>query len=156
MAWQRLADADNAIDHVAGDGGTVWLSYVHRTFDLQRKADLGGATADDHVGAFGVLAFVGTLTLAARALVRQVRSQRTAVTIARVLSLTRDEAALARSVDQGLSLAVALRRRQRRLSFCRWRSRSVRSMLLERSTGSTLIVVLDLGLSAAGAGTAWR
>ena len=108
LAWQRLADAHNAIDHVAGDGGAVWLSYVHRTSDLQRKADRAVRPLTITLGAFGVLAYLGSVTLASQALVRRVRSQRNAVTIARVLGLTPHEGALATLVAPGVSLAVAL------------------------------------------------
>ena len=108
VAWQRLADAHNAIDRVAGGGEDGWLSYVHRTSDLQRKADRAVRPLTITLGAFGVLAYLGAVTLASQALVRRVRSQRNAVTIARVLGLTPHEGALATLVAPGVSLAVAL------------------------------------------------
>ena len=107
VAWQRMADAHNATARVAGGGQDGWLSYVHRASDLQRKADRAVRPLTITLGAFGVLAFLGALTLASQALVRRVRSQRNAVTIARVLGLTPHEGALAMLVAPGLSLAVA-------------------------------------------------
>ena len=94
LAWQRLADVHNAIDRVAGGGEDRWLSYVHRTSDLQRKADRAVRPLTITLGAFGVVAYLGAVTLASQALVRRVRSQRNAVTIARVLGLTPHEGAL--------------------------------------------------------------
>ena len=108
VAWQRLADVHNAVARVAGGGEDGWLSYVHRTSDLQRKADRAVRPLTITLGAFGVLVYLGAVTLASQALVRRVRSQRNAVMIARVLGLTPHEGALATLAAPGVSLAVAL------------------------------------------------
>ena len=94
--------------HQVAAGQDGWLSYVHRASDLQRKASRAVRPLTITLGAFGVLAFLGAVTLASQALVRRVRSQRNSVTIARVLRLTPGEGALATLVAPGVSLAVAV------------------------------------------------
>jgi hypothetical protein len=108
LAWERLANAHNATAPVAAGAEAGWLSYVHRTSDLQRKADRAVRPLTITLGAFGALAYLGAVTLASQALGRRVRSQRNVVTIARVLGLTPHEGALATLVAPAVSLVVAL------------------------------------------------
>ena len=106
--WLRLADAHNAKVAAGPDGVEGWLTYAHRTSDLQRKADRASRPLVSTLGAFGVLVLLAGVALVAQSLGREVRSRRSDAVTTRVLGLTPVQAIMASLAVPlaGLGLAV--------------------------------------------------
>ncbi|MCU1454237.1 MAG: hypothetical protein JWN46_2383 [Acidimicrobiales bacterium] len=97
--WKQLA-ADHNRTLPKDQGG--WLTFVHRTADQERTVSRAIRPLVTSLGAFGVLALVAAVVLAAQGMGRAVRQGADDTSIAQVLGLTSGEATLV-----GLAVPVA-------------------------------------------------
>lgn len=111
--WNELAAAHNAKvgeADLAGTpfGGGNWLTYVHVTGDLQRKASRAVRPLTTTLAAFGLLMLGAAIVLASQALSRSVRLAQDELRIARVLGLTSVQATLVAMAVPLAALGLAL------------------------------------------------
>lgn len=109
--WKALADAHNqALAKASPAGSEVtgqWLTYVHRTADLERKAARSVRPLTTTLAGFGFLVLIAAVTLAAQSLGRSVRNGRSEQRVAQVLGLTPRQAVVVAMVAPAAALVVA-------------------------------------------------
>ncbi|CAN5789007.1 hypothetical protein BH10ACT1_BH10ACT1_16640 [soil metagenome] len=98
-AWERKAHAHN---QGLEDPNQSWLSAVHRTDVLERKANRSVRPLTTALGAFGLLVLMAAVVLAAQAMSRAVRVGWDDLRVAQVLGMTSRQL-----VPAGMAVAVA-------------------------------------------------